>query len=158
MRAGPVTSSGAALYGRDTAPRIAADRQEARKFRSTVVDTTDMSATRTHLPPTSAASTDVLSAPQQPYTGPDRRRNPRHPHFVAATLQPADGNTDLNEQVLVCNLSLGGAGILCDRRYAVDSVWRLTLGNGPLFLNAKVSIRSCRPRPDGRFDVGCQFC
>lgn len=92
------------------------------------------------------------------YTGPDRRQNPRHAHFVSATLQPADGNTDLNEQVLVCNLSLGGTGLLCDRRYAVESVWRITMGNGPLFLNAKVQIRSCRPRPDGRFDVGCQFC
>jgi hypothetical protein len=126
-----------------------------RKYGSTVVDTTDMSATRTQ-PTTAATTTGVPSQP--PYTGPDRRRNPRHAHFVAATIQPADGNTDLGEQVLVCNLSLGGAGLLCDRRYAIDSVWRVTLGNGPLFLNAKVVIRSCRPRPDGRFDIGCQFC
>jgi hypothetical protein len=120
-----------------------------------MVDTTDMRGTRTH---STVVSTPVGQQPQQPYTGPDRRHDPRHAHFVSATLQPADGNTDLNEEVLVCNLSLGGAGILCEQRYAIDSVWRITLGNGPLFLNARVSIRSCRQRPDGRFDVGCQFC
>ena len=115
-----------------------------------------MSATRTQ--PAGPTSAPAPAVDPQTYTGPDRRQSPRHAHFVSATLQPADGNTDLNEEVLVCNLSLGGAGLLCDRRYAVDSVWRITLGNGPLFLNAKVCIRSCRPRPDGRFDVGCQFC
>ena len=115
-----------------------------------------MSATRTK--PAGPTSAPAPAVDPQTYTGPDRRQSPRHAHFVSATLQPADGNTDLNEEVLVCNLSLGGTGLLCDRRYAVDSVWRITLGNGPLFLNAKVCIRSCRPRPDGRFDVGCQFC
>jgi hypothetical protein len=120
-----------------------------------LVDTIDMSATaRTHRQP----SVEAEQQPSQPYTGPDRRHTPRHPHFVAATLQPADGNTDLDQAVLVCNLSIGGAGLLCDHRYTVDSVWRITLGNGPLFLNARVRIRSCRPRSDGRFDVGCQFC
>ena len=132
---------------------------QERKFGPIVVDTTDMSATSTQPSGTTPSTTTATGLhPEQTYTGPDRRRNPRHAHFVTATLQPADGNTDLNEQVLVCNLSLGGAGLLCDRRYAVETVWRITLGNGPLFLNAKVSIRSCRQRPDGRFDVGCQFC
>src|SRR5690242_12855406 len=113
-----------------------------------------MSATRTHPIPVTEALQTPSSTDPQPYTGPDRRRSPRHPHFVSATLHPADGNTDLNETVLVCNLSLGGVGLLCDRQYLPNSVWRITLGNGPLFLNAKVSIRSCRPRSDGRFDVG----
>jgi hypothetical protein len=126
------------------------------KFTPESVDTIDMSATRTQ--PTTSLPADVPAPCDPTYTGPDRRRNLRHAHFVSATLQPADGNTDLNEQVLVCNLSLGGAGLLCDRQYAIDSVWRITLGNGPLFLNARMSIRSCRPRADGRFDVGCQFC
>ena len=126
------------------------------KLKSSVVDTTDMSATRTRLV---AVPTPVDNSPlEQHYTGPDRRRTPRHPHFVAATLPPADGNTDLDQAVLVCNLSIGGVGLLCDHRYVVDTVWRITLGNGPLFLNAKVRVRSCRPRSDGRFDVGCQFC
>lgn len=116
-----------------------------------------MSATRTRQSATAQAA-ENLQPSSQPYTGPDRRHNPRHPHFVAGTMQPADGNTDLNQAVLVCNLSIGGVGLLCDQRYAVDSVWRITLGNGPLYLNAKVRICSCRPRPDGRFDVGCQFC
>jgi hypothetical protein len=136
-----------------------AAKREGNPAKSTgrLVDKTDVSATRTQFDGSTTGAAPVV-APQDPYTGPDRRQSPRHAHFVTATLQPADGNTDLNEEVLVCNLSLGGTGLLCDRQYAVDSVWRITLGNGPLFLNAKVVIRSCRPRPDGRFDVGCQFC
>ena len=97
------------------------------------------------------------AAPEEHYTGPDRRRNPREPHYVSATLQPASGNAEVDEAVLVCNLSLGGVGLICDHRYRVNSVWRITLGHGPLFLNAKVRVASCRSRPDGRYDVGCAF-
>ena len=93
-----------------------------------------------------------------PYTGPDRRRTPRDPHYVNATLQPASGNAEVDESVLVCNLSLGGVGLICDHRYRTGAVWRITLGQGPLLLNAKVRVVSCRSRSDGRFDVGCAFC
>jgi hypothetical protein len=92
------------------------------------------------------------------YTGPDRRRTKREAHFVKATLQPASGNAEVDEAVLVCNLSLGGVGLLCDHRYRVNTVWRITLGHGPLLLNAKLRVVSCRARSDGRYDVGCAFC
>ena len=91
------------------------------------------------------------------YTGPDRRRSAREAHFVPGTLQPASGSADLDEQVVVCNLSLGGVGLVCDHRYRLGTHWRITLGNGPLLLNAKVRVVSCRQRADGRFDVGCEF-
>src|SRR3954469_23224281 len=125
-----------ALYGRAVLrrerPQIA-----QRKCNSELADTPDMSATRTQRPGSVSGPQDATTS-EQPYTGPDRRRNPRHPHFVGATMQPADGNTDLNQAVLVCNLSIGGVGLLTDHPYAVDTVWRITLGNGPLYLNAKV--------------------
>ena len=92
------------------------------------------------------------------YTGPDRRRSSREPHYVPATLQPPSGNAEVDEAVLVCNLSLGGVGLLCDHRYRTGTVWRITLGKGPLFLNAKIRVVSCRSRSDGRYDVGCAFC
>ena len=96
-------------------------------------------------------------SPPAHYAGPDRRRATREPHFVNGTIQPANGSADLDEQVVVCNLSLGGVGLVCDHRYRVGTLWRITLGNGPLLLNAKVKIISCRTRPDGRFDVGCAY-
>lgn len=105
-----------------------------------------------------AAAATATVAPAEPhYTGPDRRRSAREAHFVPGTLQPASGSADLDEQVVVCNLSLGGVGLVCDHRYRCGSQWRITLGNGPLLLNAKVRVVSCRQRPDGRYDVGCEF-
>jgi len=109
-------------------------------------------ATRTRPAPGS----DAPAGP--PYTGPDRRRSPREAHYVSATLQPASGNADADEAVLVCNLSLGGVGLICDHRYRLGTVWRITLGHGPLLLNAKARVVSCRARSDGRYDVGCAFC
>ena len=110
-----------------------------------------MSAMRTKADATDP-STDAL------YGGPDRRQSIRNPHPVPATLQPATGNADVDEPSLVCNLSLGGVGLVCDHKYQLGTVWRITLGNGPLFLNAKIKVVSCRVRPDGRYDVGCSFC
>ena len=112
-----------------------------------------MSRTRARTAPSRAAE----AAGPPPYAGPDRRRTPREAHFVAGTLQPASGNADLDERVVVCNLSLGGVGLVCDHRYRCGTQWRITLGHGPLLLNAKVRVISCRGRADGRFDVGCEF-
>jgi hypothetical protein len=77
---------------------------------------------------------------------------------VPATLQPASGNADVDEAILVCNLSLGGVGLLCDHRYTLGTVWRVTLGNRAAVPQRKVRVVSCRPRADGRYDVGCTFC
>lgn len=76
---------------------------------------------------------------------------------MPGTLQPASGSADLDDRVVVCNLSLGGVGLVCDHGYRLGTQWRITLGNGPLLLNARVRVVSCRRRPDGRFDVGCEF-
>jgi hypothetical protein len=96
--------------------------------------------------------------PEQQYGGRERRRHPREPHSVPATLHPASGNTDLTEDVMVSDLSIGGVGLICGRRFEKDSFWRITLGNGPLYLNAKLRVVCCRDRADGRYDVGCEFC
>jgi hypothetical protein len=106
----------------------------------------------------SAPRTQTAPAEYQPFTGPNRRRHPRELHLVAATIQPASGNADVDEAVVVGNLSLGGVGLICSHAYRLDTVWRITLGNGPLFLNAKIRVVNCRVRQDGKFDVGCTFC
>jgi hypothetical protein len=128
-----------------------------------------VSATRTKSATASVTATSATTPASAPapaesqavggiFTGADRRRHRRTPHYVPATLQPASGNADADEAVLVFNISLGGVGLICDHRYRADTVWRITLGNGPLLLNAKVKVVSCRVRGDGRFDVGCEFC
>ena len=106
----------------------------------------------------SGVGTNAAESIDRPLTGAERRRSKRERHDVDAILQPADGNTDAEEKVAVRDLSLGGVGIVCSHPYRVDSVWRITLGNGPLFLNAKVRVVGCRVRADKRFDVGCEFC
>lgn len=121
------------------------------KLVPTSADMIDMSAMRTK------AVVKDQSA-EKIYGGPDRRQSIRNPHYVPATLQPANGNADVDEPQLVCNLSLGGVGLICDHQYKLGTQWRITLGNGPLFLNAKIQVVSCRARSDGRFDIGCAFC
>lgn len=113
-----------------------------------------MSAMRSQL----SASTSVASQPARENGGRERRRHPREPHSVPATLYPASGNTDLSEDVMVSDLSISGVGVICKRRFERDTCWRIILGNGPLYLNAKLRIVCCRDRADGRYDVGCEFC
>ncbi len=87
----------------------------------------------------------------------DRRRSSRQHQLAVATLQPASGDTQIECQVLVCNLSLGGVGFRCSQKIRVGETYRITLGTGPLFLNARIRIMNVRSRPDGAFDVGAEF-
>ena len=89
---------------------------------------------------------------------PERRRSPREQHLTAATLQPANGDASVEHQVLVCNLSLGGVGFRSHERFRVGETYRITLGTGPLFLNARIRIVNLRQRRDGTTDVGAEFC
>jgi hypothetical protein len=90
--------------------------------------------------------------------GVERRRSTREAQMTVATLQPASGDASVDRQVLVCNLSLGGVGFRAAHRFQSGEVYRITLGTGPLFLNARLRIVSCRARTDGTFDVGAAFC
>lgn len=88
----------------------------------------------------------------------ERRRSARHAELTIATLQPSSGDASCDRQVMVCNLSLGGVGFRSAQRFAPGESYRITLGSGPLFLNARLCIVSCRSRPDGMYDVGAEFC
>lgn len=59
---------------------------------------------------------------------------------------------------MVCNLSLGGVGFRSPQRFAAGESYRITMGAGALFLNARLRIVSCRNRKDGTFDIGAEFC
>jgi len=99
----------------------------------------------------------ALPQPMSP-TGTERRRSHREPQMTVATLQPVNGDASVDRQVLVCNLSLGGVGFRSAQRFLPGEMYRITLGSGPLFLNARLRVVSCRARPDGTFDVGAAFC
>jgi hypothetical protein len=96
--------------------------------------------------------------PHGPYDGPERRRSRRESHFVTATLQPASGDASVDRHVVVFDISLGGVGFRAPYTYRVGTVYRITLGTGPLFLNARLRVVSCRQRDDGMFDIGSAFC
>jgi hypothetical protein len=91
-------------------------------------------------------------------SGRERRRSNRESQLTVATLQPASGDASVDRPVMVCNLSLGGVGFRAPQRYQSGEIYRITLGAGPLFLNARLRIVSCRARVDGTFDVGAAFC
>jgi hypothetical protein len=90
-------------------------------------------------------------------TGVERRRSHREPQMTVATLQPVNGDASVDRQVHVCNLSLGGVGFRSAQRFLPGEMYRITVGTGPLFLNARLRVVSCRARVDGTFDVGAAF-
>jgi len=112
------------------------------------------------LPAEAPATADVPAHVTQPNspTGVERRRSHREPQMTVATLQPVNGDASVDRQVHVCNLSLGGVGFRSAQRFLPGEMYRITVGTGPLFLNARLRIVSCRARPDGTFDVGAAFC
>lgn len=107
---------------------------------------------------TTVTATNVATADRSRQREAERRRSERQEHLTAATLHPAAGDALVAHHTMVCNLSLGGVGFRSPQRFAPGEVWRITLGNGPLFLNARIRIITCRARPDGTYDLGAEFC
>jgi hypothetical protein len=110
----------------------------------------------TRLAPDAAGANAAAVSPGP--AGQERRRSTRESQLTVATLQPANGDASIELPVLVCNLSLGGVGFRASQRFQAGQTYRITLGAGPLFLNARLTIVSCRARADGTFDVGAAFC
>jgi hypothetical protein len=101
----------------------------------------------------------TVPASAPPATPAERRRSKREAHVVVATLQPPSGDASIDREVTVHNLSLGGVGFRSPERVDVGAVYRITLGTGPLLLNARVKIVSCRRRREGGgYEAGAAFC
>jgi hypothetical protein len=58
----------------------------------------------------------------------------------------------------VQDLSLGGVGFRATEKFAPGETYRITLGKGPLLLNARVKIISCRQVGHRMYHVGAEFC
>jgi hypothetical protein len=96
---------------------------------------------------------------QTPPAGAERRRSRRVPVTMPATLTPVadgkDGSAALELQVR--NVSLHGAGLRSAAPLAVDEVYNLDMGPGPLKLHARVRVVASRQRRDGLWDVGVEY-
>jgi hypothetical protein len=113
----------------------------------------------------SAAATATLTPTPAPVPlptkpGVERRRTPRETHIAPAVLQPpcGDASAEAAHGVTVQDLSLGGVGFRASEKFAPGETYRITLGKGPLLLNARVKIISCRQVGHRMYHVGAEFC
>ncbi len=94
--------------------------------------------------------------------GDDRRRSERVPQMVEGWMSGASnagrsGSNSSGRKVFVRDLSLHGVGLISDSASTVgDRCWVL-IHRGALRLSTRVQIVACRPRDDGRFDLGGEF-
>ena len=96
--------------------------------------------------------------PEKP--GVERRRSVREKLVAPAVLQPpsGDASAEAAHGVTVQDLSLGGVGFRATEKFAPGETYRITLGKGPMLLNARVKIVSCRQVGHRQYHVGAEFC
>jgi hypothetical protein len=120
-------------------------------------------ATTVEAKPAAEAATAVLEAPK-PATAPnapqgiERRRSVREKLVAPAVLQPSSGDASVDRGVQVQDLSLGGVGFVASEKFDPGEVYRITLGKGPLLLNARVRIVSCNKTGHRMYRCGAEFC
>lgn len=88
----------------------------------------------------------------------ERRRSPREKLVAPAVLQPSSGDSTVDRGVQVQDLSLGGVGFVAPEKFDPGEVYRITLGKGPLLLNARVRIISCNKTGHRMYRCGAEFC
>ena len=64
----------------------------------------------------------------------------------------------MDRGVQVQDLSLGGVGFVASEKFDPGEVYRITLGKGPLLLNARVRIISCNKTGHRMYRCGAEFC
>jgi hypothetical protein len=110
---------------------------------------------------TNAGATAVAEPPKAAAAGPsgiERRRSVREKLVAPAVLQPSSGDASVDRGVQVQDLSLGGVGFVASEKFDPGEVYRITLGKGPLLLNARVRIVSCNKTAHRIYRCGAEFC
>ena len=79
----------------------------------------------------------------------ERRRGSRLPTMTAGRVGGVG--------VQVVDVSLSGVGFRSSERFEKGSVHEVVIGNGPMFLEARVCVMRVKARRDGTFDVGAVF-
>ena len=106
-------------------------------------------------------ATVVAEPPKASTSGPsgvERRRSVREKLVAPAVLQPSSGDASVDRGVQVQDLSLGGVGFVATEKFDAGEVYRITLGKGPLLLNARVRIVSCNKTAHRMYRCGAEFC
>jgi hypothetical protein len=143
--------------------KAAAARKPATKAgNATPAETTRPSASATAVleppAPRAPAVTEVNAGVKGAPAGIERRRSPREKLVAPAVLQPASGDASVDRGVQVQDLSLGGVGFVASEKFDPGEVYRITLGKGPLLLNARVRIISCNKTGHRMYRCGAEFC
>jgi hypothetical protein len=141
--------------------KAAAARKPATKAgTATTPDETTSAATAVLEPPApkAPAVTEVKAEVKGAPSGIERRRSPREKLVAPAVLQPSSGDASVDRGVQVQDLSLGGVGFVATEKFDPGEVYRITLGKGPLLLNARVRIISCNKTGHRMYRCGAEFC
>jgi hypothetical protein len=93
--------------------------------------------------------------PHIPIRPRERRKGNRQPLGVVGML--TEGNSDLQLEVSVINVSLHGCAFRAPVAYRPGMVYTMRIGTGPLHLTSTIRIISSRDRADGFFDIGAKF-
>ena len=155
-----------------TATATKANTTKSRKARAGMTAAPDVVVPTAVAPATAetetgtAAAAATLTATPAPVTlseknsAVERRRSPREKCVAPAVLQPpsGDASAEASHGVTVQDLSLGGVGFRASEKFAPGETYRITLGKGPLLLNARVKIVSCRQVGHRQYHVGAEFC
>ena len=140
--------------------KAAAARKPATKAGTATPADTNSAATAVLEPPApkAAAVNEVKAEVKGAPSGIERRRSPREKLVAPAVLQPSSGDASVDRGVQVQDLSLGGVGFVASEKFDPGEVYRITLGKGPLLLNARVRIISCNKTGHRMYRCGAEFC
>lgn len=143
-----------------TATKAATAAKPAKKSGTPPSDDTAFGATATAVAVVPAPSKAAKAAPKAPAAPPsiERRRSVREKLVAPAVLQPSSGDSTVDRGVQVQDLSLGGVGFVATEKFEVGETYRITLGKGPLLLNARVKIISCGKTAHRTYRCGAEFC
>jgi hypothetical protein len=157
----PATATKAAATTKvPTATKAAATTPATRAGTSIAGEPASPASVATPVASTSA-STAVMDPPPAKTAAPsgiERRRSPREKMVAPAVLQPSSGDASVDRGVQVQDLSLGGVGFVATEKFDAGEVYRITLGKGPLLLNARVRIVSCNKTGHRMYRCGAEFC
>ena len=101
-----------------------------------------------HLP-----TAQTLKSPAAPTN--ERRRSPRKPHVVEASLGSPTGGKPL--KVTSVDLSKHGVGLSVAKPIAAGTFHVLNLGLGAQRIAGEVRVLSCRKEADGSYRVHAEF-
>ena len=98
------------------------------------------------------------SARKAPPRDDERRRTPRVPHVVEAWLwSPTAKDQKGRMEAVAINLSRNGVGFCVKRQLPTGAYYVIQIGLGNQQLLSEVRILTCRPIPEGQYEVGAEF-